>query len=146
MGEKREFYASIFNYLLKMVKKYFSNESIPWEDGQEYEFFLQYHREMEELLKFGNCMLTAELYRIFNGSVHCRHMQYCSDPKKMLSEIWKAFAGWSKRKYDASLRKDMVDYIDDFCNRWKDTDIAIELIILFSNEISVMKTAEISVA
>lgn len=139
MGDKRAFYASIFNYLLRMLNKYFSNGTIPWDVGQEYDFFLQYHKEMGELLQFGNCHLTAELYRILSGSVHCQHMQYCSDPRAMLSEVWKAFVAWSRKTYDASLRKEMVEYIEDFCKRWDGQDIAVELIILFSNEISNMK-------
>lgn len=146
MGDKRTFYASVFNYLLKMVNKYFTSGSIPWEGQQEYDFFMQFHREMDELLQLGQCRLIAELYRIFNGSVHCRQLSYCNNPKQMLCELWNAFAGWTMRPYDAGLQEEIVKYIEEFTKKWEEQEIAVNLVIVFANEISDMKQTKKDVA
>lgn len=146
MGEKKAFYAKLFSYLLKMLNKYYVSGAIPFEERQEYEFVIGFHKDLQEVLELGQCRLTAEIYRILCSSVQCRQLPYCSDPKQMLSEIWKILSYWLSRPYDAKLQEEMVRSINAFCDKWKEQDIAVNLIVTFSAEVEEKRKQNMAVA
>lgn len=146
MGEKKTFYAKLFSYLLKMLNKYYTNGVIPFDDRQEYEFVTGFHKDMQELLEMEKCRLTAVIYEVLCGTVQCRQLPYCSDPKGLLSEIWRLLAHWLSRPYDAELHDEIVGSVNAFCDKWKDQDIAINLIVIFAGEVETQKKLKKAVA
>ena len=146
MGEKKSFYAKLFAYLLKMLNKYYSCEAIPFEEKQEYEFVTQFHKDLQEVLEMGPYRVTAEIYRILCSSIQCRQLQYCSDPKKMLSEIWKIFSYWLGKPFDAKLQDEILETVGTFCDRWKNEEIAANLLVTFAGEVEEIRKQKKEVA
>lgn len=146
MGEKKSFYAKLFSYLLKMLNKYYTSEAIPFGGRQEYEFVTGFHKDLQEILEMDQCRLTTEIYRVLCGTIQCRQLPYCSDPKQMLSELWKILSYWLSRPYDEKLRAEIIASVNSFCDKWKEQDIAVNLIVTFASEVEEQKKMKRAVA